>query len=146
VSLWNSLDANIRAIDSLSQFKITLKKMLYNQNENPSYFQTGSRYLSIMHARLRNKCSNLNFDLYTNHLKINGICECGVGNEDSEHFFFLCQFYNESRIKLFRSLHVFHPLNTNILLNGSPDLSYDENVTIFKAVQSFIKETSRFKI
>ena len=39
-----------------------------------------------LHARLRNNCSNLNFELDRNHLKPRGECECGSEREDAEHY------------------------------------------------------------
>ena len=35
-------------------------------------------------------------------------------------------------------------INVNLLLKGSDDLNYEENVSIFKSVQTFIKESKRF--
>ena len=45
--------------------------------------------MSIYHARLRNKCSDLNNDLYVNYIKEVPTCECGVDVENAEHYFFL---------------------------------------------------------
>ena len=42
-----------------------------------------------------------------------------------------------------KTLHLY-PLNTHLLLNGNSNLSYDDNVVLFEAVQKFIKDTARF--
>ena len=31
------------------------------------YFTIGNRYISVLHARFRNRCSNLNSDLFRNY-------------------------------------------------------------------------------
>ena len=66
ISAWNSLDIELRNSPSLASFKYQLKK-LQNNSSVPTYYRTGSRYLSVLHARIRNNCSNLLSDLYINH-------------------------------------------------------------------------------
>jgi hypothetical protein len=146
ISLWNSIDNNIRSLDTLSKFKSTIKNSLFNVNQIPEYFHIGSRFYSVIHTRLRNRCSNLNHDLFCNHLHVNGNCKCGAEREDSEHYFFKCRYYAHYRISLFRSLHHLHPLCLNLLLFGSPNLNAEENRNIFLAVQKFIKDSNRFKV
>ena len=144
ITLWNSLPANIKSLETLNQFKNALNTSLFKRHKVPTYFNYGERYFSVLHSRLRNKCSNLNFDLFTNHLKDNGSCECGSEREDAEHYFFQCNFYINERLKLFRSTHPFHPLSTNKLLFGCSELSIEANEKIFASVQTFIKDTRRF--
>ena len=110
----------------------------------PKYFSVGERKFSIIHARLRNNCSDLKSHLYANHLSNSDICSCGGYIEDVEHFFFICNKYNQHRLKLFRKLHKYHPLGVNVLLYGSQNLNYHENSNISLAVQQFIKATERF--
>ena len=57
ISAWNSLDIELRNSPSLAHFKYQLKK-LQNNSSVPTYYRTGSRYLSVLHARIRNNCSN----------------------------------------------------------------------------------------
>ena len=61
-----------------------------------------------------------------------------------EHYFFRCSHFINERVALFRSTSNFNPLNVNKLLFGNENLTPEENVTIFKAVQTFIKDTRRF--
>ena len=87
---------------------------------------------------------NLNAHLHHNHLLQSPACKCGVQTEDPEHYFFRCpRFFNERQI-LFLITRPFHPLNVEKLLCGNENLSYEENVVLFKEVQNFIKNTHRF--
>ena len=74
--------------------------------------------MSIYHARLRNKCSDLNNDLYVNHIKEVPTYECGVDVENAEHHFSKCVRFAEQRLALLRATRQFHPLNTSKLLHG----------------------------
>ena len=67
ISLWNSLDKEIRASSTLSCFKNRIKNLRTDCNNVPHFFLCGERYWSDLQARIRNKCSNLNHDLYINH-------------------------------------------------------------------------------
>ena len=71
------------------------------QDQVPQHYMNGKRKLSILHARIRNRCSNLHLDLYTNHLKDDPICDCLGGAESAEHYFFECQRFTAQRIILF---------------------------------------------
>ena len=142
VSIWNNLDENIRNSSSLASFKYALKQT--NTNKVPAYYIKGDRYLSVMHARIRNKCSNLNNDLYLNHLRIKPLCSCHMEIENAEHYFFRCPIFGNERITLFHETHNFHPLNLNTLTHGSDILSTEDNTCIFKAVHKFIKNAQRF--
>ena len=99
---------------------------------------------SILHARLRNNCSDLNEDLYLNHLQSDGICACGNNNESALHFFLECERFNDQRILMFRETRLFHPLSVNYLLFGKPNISNEENFLLFQAFQRYIKNTKRF--
>ena len=59
ITLWNALDEETRNSPSVSSFKYQLKNRQTN-SKVPSFYLTGNRYFSVLHARLRNKCSNLN--------------------------------------------------------------------------------------
>ena len=104
----------------------------------------GDRFLSVMHARIRNKSSNLSNDLRLNHLTQNPFCSCISEIENAEHYFFRCPKYVNERITMFRETHSFHPLNLNKLLTGDSNLTIENNAKIFEAVQKYIKNTKRF--
>ena len=143
ISVWNSLDIELRNSPSMASFKYQLKKH-QNSSEVPTHYRAGNRYISALHARIRNNCSNLLSDLYINHLSPSPTCSCSEEVEDAEHYFLRCSNFRNERVTLFRSTRDFHPLNINILLFGDENLTTDENTTIFTAVQTFIKDTRRF--
>ena len=86
LSLWNSLDSYIRSSNCTSHFKSNLKRLRPAISKVPSFYLTGDRYLSVLHARIRNKCSNLNNDLLNNHLSPTPLCNRCQETEDAEHF------------------------------------------------------------
>ena len=142
INNWNNLQAPLRQCESFSSFCYTLKNQ--SVNKVPNYFNYGKRKVSIIHARLRNFCSDLNQDLYVNHLRDSPICSCLKGAETAEHFFFQCEHYTQQRIRLFRETQEFHPLNANMLLKGKNTLTENHNIRLFQSVQTYIHSTGRF--
>ena len=53
ISVWNSLKIELSNSPSLASFKYQLKNH-QNNSRVPTYKRTGSRYLSVLHARIRN--------------------------------------------------------------------------------------------
>ena len=96
IPIWNDLEQDVKNITTFNSFKSKLISMT-KPKRIPNLYFFGNRYLSIIHARIRNNCSNLNNDLFLNHLKSDPICACGTGAQDAEHFFFLNVI--ETRIK-----------------------------------------------
>ena len=143
IDLWNNLPRDIRLLDSLSRFKIKLKQLFLPNVETPLYFHTGDRKSSILHARLRNNCSDLKLHLFINHLEPSPLCVCGEV-ESVYHFFFICPRFSEQRTTLFETLHAIEQINCNTMLFGNDMLDNDTNCFIFKNVQIFIKTTKRF--
>ena len=142
--LWNQLPKHIRDENTLLSFKKSLMRNVFVAPVFPKFFEFGNRKLSVIHARIRNNCSNLHCDLYFNKLRDNKVCDCGFEREDAEHYFFNCRKYLNERRKLFRSTHDFHPLNLDTLLRGRAALSIEENISIFSSVHEYIRETKRF--
>ena len=135
----------MRNIESLTTFKCQLKNYMFKTNKVPNYYLTGNRRLSLLHARLRNKCSNLNHDLFLNHLRLDSKCDlCGHEREDVEHYFMQCPYYRNERILLFRASRMVHPLGVHTVLFGKEILNERDNIDLFSHVQSFIKDTKRF--
>lgn len=137
ISDWNNLQLSSRECDSYNSFCNELNRQ--NQIKVPSYFFDGKRRFSILHARLRNFCSNLNQDLYDNYLRDDSVCSCLRSNESAAHYFFECKHYEEQRIKLFTDTREFHPLNIRTLLKGKDSLSDSDNCKIFIMVQYYIQ-------
>ncbi|PJE77589.1 hypothetical protein CI610_03484 [invertebrate metagenome] len=140
IRLWNQLDLETRQSSSYLVFK----KSITNISKVPYYYSVGNRKSNILHARLRNSCSTLNNDLFRSHLIDYSHCQCGHPIEDTYHFFFVCNNYVEQRIELYRNLNNFIPLDLQLLLYGSSDLSIEDNVTICKNTQKYILDSYRF--
>jgi len=52
-----------------------------------THFACGNTYFSVLHTRIRNKCSALKEDLYSANLISNPNYICGYPKENAEHFF-----------------------------------------------------------
>ena len=128
----------------LSIFKRKLTQT-FQTNRIPSYYLTGQQCFSVFHARLRNYCSNLNSDLFNNHLIPSPICDCKKEIENAEHYLFKCTRYNTQRRQMFLNTRQFHPLSVQKLLFGNENISDLENETLFSEVQRFIKNSKRFE-
>ena len=144
VSDWNNLNNNMREIDTYVSFRSTFKNDILGTTHAPSYFLKGQRRWAVLHARLRNNCSDLKRDLFQNDLTNSLSCSYDSINENAIHFFFECENYSNARIVMFRSTHKYQSLSLNTLLFGKPTLSDNENVLLFQAVQQYIKDTRRF--
>jgi hypothetical protein len=136
------MDPTIKNAPSLTAFKQSFKNDTVLKV--PQYFYYGKRQFSILLARIRNNCSNLNNDLYNNHLRHDSFCSNCGSVEDAEHYFFKCTMYRNQRLTLFYSTRPFHPLSPKMLLFGNENKSNDENEIIVEAVLTYIKDTKRF--
>ena len=56
--------------NTIEKFKSFLKQLIFKPFNVPIFYLAGNRRLSLLHARLRNTCSNLNYDLFLNHLRL----------------------------------------------------------------------------
>ena len=97
VNMWNSLDLNIRNSTSFSAFKREVLKE-HTPKPVPSFNVSGSRFYSVIHARIRTNCSDLNIFFFCTHLRLNPYCACTTEREDAEHYFFLCKSYENQRM------------------------------------------------
>ena len=144
IALWNAADNSLKDSNTLHSFKYQMKKPFAINSKVPSYYASGNRRLSVLHARIRNNCSNLNLDLFNNFLRPDPTCSCQVEPENAEHYFLRCHKHTIQRLVLFNSLRNFLPLRLEILLYGNPNLSDAENKIIFESVHIFIKNSNRF--
>ena len=90
----------------IPSFKSKLQQKYFQPKTVPSYFSFGDRYLSVLHARLRNKCSSLNSDLFKSNLVPSASCSCGYKNECSEHFLLYCNKFNLLRNNMLIELNM----------------------------------------
>ena len=77
VTLWNSLDTSMKQLDSFASFRRSLKSKCFSPRKVPDCFVKGNRKWSIIQARIINNCSDLQSDLFQNHLSLNSSCSCG---------------------------------------------------------------------
>ena len=137
-----SLDDNLKDISTLPTFKKHIFSKLSIAHV-PPYFIVGNRYMSVLHARLRNKCSGLNSGLFRNHIRNNPICDLCDVVEDAYHYFFQCRKYTVER-QVNDTVRGFHPLNINVILNGNENWNTEVNVVLFRAVHRYIHVSKRF--
>ena len=139
ITLWNAADNSIKDSNTLRSFSCQMTKPFATNSKVPSYYASGNSLLSVLHARIRNNCSNLNLDLFNNFCVLTQ-----VESENAEHYFLRCHKHTIQRLVLFNSFRNFLPLRLETLLYGNPNLTDAENKTIFESVQIFIKNTNRF--
>ena len=145
VTCWNDLQSDIREVDTFLTFRHNLKDKVLISSNVPPFFVTGQRKLSVIHARIRNNCSDLKSDLFQNHLTDDKSCICGNSEENALHFFFKCENYSNSRLVMFRQTRQYHPLSLNTVLYGKSTLPDSDNLLLFQAVQQYIKDSRRFE-
>lgn len=157
VKCWNSLDDNLRNIDSFLVFKYQLGKSMFNVIYNKLYDVSFTRYSSILHTRLRLGAHGLNHYLFSINCTDSPMCSCGTSFETVKHFFLFCPNYTALRISLFASAacllgNIWAEANESQRLSF---LTYGPNVNLcsfriktqfFRAVQNFIIDTERFKV
>ncbi|CAB9543087.1 hypothetical protein BROOK1789C_685, partial [Bathymodiolus brooksi thiotrophic gill symbiont] len=150
IKLWNTLDLNIRQIPILAHFKSKIRQIYFQNVKKSAHFSCGNRYLSVLHTRIRNKCSSLKEDLYSTNLISNPNCICGYQNENADHYLLFCNRYIVYRNKMLSSLAILNmngvEINVDTLLFGNDFLSDETNCEIFLIIQRYIKDTGRFSV
>lgn len=148
-NLWNNLSPELNNATSLHSFKNLLKK---ETTQPPKWFSTGTRKYNIIICQLRNEKSQLNNDLFKDHLKDSPLCtNCNENkHENKQHFFFECTKFTQQRTDMINRLQACPILYSNIVLNaeflvtGSNTLSEEYNLQLTNIVSNFIKDTQRF--
>ncbi len=153
VELWNNLPVNIRCINSHKAIKARLKNS--SITVVPKFWNYGPRKWNVLHCKLRLGCSDLNYDKHFIGISNTDECACGE-SETADHYLLQCGNNLVSKIKMLDTItamletrgmdmgEIDQYINVDLLLKGSPDLTYEENTIIFKSVQTFIKESKRF--
>ena len=120
------------------------KQIRSNISVPPPYCALGTRKYNIFHCQLRNLASNLNQHKFLSPLSDGSGCSCGDDVEDNFHYFYACPLFICQRILLFTQLRDLADfLSIDVLLKGSPDLSFDDNVLLMNSVHTFICGTKR---
>ena len=144
--LWNSLPVEVRQLDNINSFKRFLNQDLPRTRP---WYSVGDRRSSVIHARLRMGCSNLNQHLFNLHVTDDPGCICGYRSENSSHYLLHCPLYGRERnirdAQLF-NLDFLSAINIDedLLLFGSDELTLDQNALITSIVKSYLNSTSRF--
>ena len=89
----NELPEDTRQSSNIASFKTHLNR---DRIAPPSYYCAGTRDGQIYHTRLRTSCSTLNHHLYSKNIIQSPLCACGAV-ENTKHFLFECQRYDEIR-------------------------------------------------
>jgi hypothetical protein len=136
----------------------TLIKLKINKIYHPLCYKKWlsfslTRKASVLHTRLRLGFCALNDYLYRINCCNSPLCICCHQNETVKHYLLLCLRFAAQRNELLTSAaqvcgKAWLTSNDNgkleFLLNGSVQLSFDENCLLFGAVQRFILDTCRF--
>ena len=61
-----------------------------------------------------------------------------------DYIFLILYLTPNQRVTLFRSTRFVHPLSIDKVLFGDSNISIEENISLFKAVHQYIKDTRRF--
>ena len=137
---WNELNLVIRNLPSINRFKNSLHK----KRNFPLWYLYGSRKLIILHTKIRNNNSSLNYDLCRFGLREDPGCRCGFQCENSFHYFLECPLFTQIRNNLFVILRIYGEISLDIIKYGSENLSVEENLEIFAAVHEYIRNSHCF--
>ena len=146
---FNSIAPDLLNIRSIQQFKKLISPAVnINERVTDIFKFTGRRDVNIILCQLRNCCSNLNFDLYNDHLADSALCTCGFGVETASHFFFECSNFTDIRVTLYQNItHEIHNHQLiDVVLNGCEHCNEHGNRNLLLAVSNFIIGSKRFNI
>ncbi len=88
-------------------------------------------------TRLRTNCSALAHDLFCKNIITSPNCLFCGDVETIRHYFLHCNRYNNIRLRLLNEISRYSPVSLDVLLNGNPSLTYEQNTLIFSAVFSY---------
>ena len=150
ISLWNSIDLDVRNSISHAIFKSKIVNHFHPFNYDKWFNFSLTRRGSVLHTRLRLGCCALNDYLYSINCCNSPLCACGVESESVKHYLLSCPRFAAQRIKLLTSAaQVFGQSwllsgdneKVKCMLKGSIQLSYEENCMLFGIVQRYILDT-----
>lgn len=159
VTMWNSLSNELKAVESLSSFKLELSKY-YGDGEvyEPYLVGNGTKYVHL--SRIRLGLSALNHQRFSHSLINDATCgQCNHPLETAEHFFLECPAYLAARQVMLGNIaqhlpHESQQLITNI--NNKPSrnklckillFGYGNHVgdtLIFQEATNYLENTLRF--
>ena len=133
-----------------SQNKLTFKNSLRNvilktDSTFKKNFNYGNRRANILHCRLRNRASSLNYDLFCANLNDSPSCTCGFVCEDFYHYFFQCPLFTAQRNVLFQELYWYNNISSHTFKYGDIEIDEKSNFNLFHSIHKFIISSKRFK-
>ena len=149
---WNELDIKVRQVSTLNTFKMKIR----NSHQPPITAALTGR-ASVHHTRMRLGLSPLREQLYKFDIIESPNCEnCYIESESCIHYFLKCPVFTIQRVKLLSTVCQIMPYNilrqlhresalVNVFLNGSDQLTMDENLELFETILQYISQTERFK-
>ena len=156
---WNNLGPEIRKLETLSDFKKKLIKII-KPNQAHSIFKIHDPENLKYIYQLRVGLSQLKFHKKNHNFQDtpSDICECGTGVESTEHFLLICPNFARQRETLISTINpVLNSKNqylssldnaakVKLLLYGTEHLDFSENKAILNATINFIQLTERFNL
>ena len=152
ITSWNNVITHFNNIPSFGNLKEHIRSLIRPEKKNifGIHDPSGVRYLFQLRvglSPLRYHKNRHNFiDTPSNE------CPCNHGIEDTNHFLFLCSFYDIQRATLLNTvIEIIRKYNlnnlgnqSNLYLYGHRSINLDENRKILLATINYIKETRRF--
>ena len=154
---WNNLGPEIRNLETLSDFKKKLLKII-KPHQAQSIFKIHDpdnlKYvyqLRVGLSQLKSHKKNHNFQDTPSDT-----CQCGTGMETTEHFLLICPNYTRQRETLISTIiPVLNSKNQNLssldneakvklLLYGTENVDFSGNKSVLNATINFIRLTERF--
>lgn len=114
INTWNALPAEVRSAPSLPAFK---RNLIKPNKTIPQFYYDRDRKSRVQHAGLRMHCSSLDKHLFSKYIVDSSYSQCGE-IEDTDHFFFRCPLYRDSRSSLFDESHTSRPITLQLLLSA----------------------------
>ena len=151
---WNNLSNHVISSPSISCFKQSIKGNFGTENLHYLYNSAPGKS-GINHTRMRLGLSALKYQLHSFGIIDNPTCDfCHLANETAVHYFLQCPMFAMPRISFIVSITDVVPFQllsqlsdqglTDLALKGSSHLTKSVNLELFKNVQRYIFETSRF--
>jgi len=153
ISEWNSLDASIRNLPSISSFKNAILKF-FRPSAN-SVFNVMDNKGVVLLNRLRVGFSHLREHKFRHNFTdtVDPFCNCRNNSlETTEHFLMHCSDFSNDRLVMFNTLLQLDisllPLNPRVLcktlIYGDSNFSAEENHEILSTTIKFLNNTGRF--
>ena len=103
ISLWNSIDLDLRNSTSHANFKAKIVHLFHSFNYDKWRNFSLTRKASVLHTRLRLGYCALNHYLYSINCCNSPLCVCGLENESVKHYLLSCPCFAAQRNKLLTS-------------------------------------------